>query len=54
MSMINEFVSKHLSDYRRRYPKSDKLEKELSDFVSYFKGINGYKPYSLERAREGI
>lgn len=46
--MINKFVEEHRIDYKRKYPKSDKFESGLRNFVSYFKGINGYKPYSLE------
>lgn len=42
MSTINEFISKC------KCPKLDNFEQKLSNFVSYFKGINGYNKYSLE------
>ena len=52
MSMINEFVDKHLLAYQSKYPKSDDFEQELDNFVSYFKSVNGYNQYSIEELKK--
>lgn len=48
MGTINKFIEEHIADYKHKYPKSNEFESELRNFIGYFKGINGYKLYSLE------
>lgn len=48
MNIIDKFIKEHIADYKSKYPKSNKFDSELRNFISYFKGTNGYKPYSLE------